>query len=575
MITFQKIRFKNLLSYGNQPTEIQLNRSPSTLISGKNGVGKSCLTEALCFSLFGKPFRKINKPALVNSKNRKELLCEIEFIKNEDHFLVRRGIAPAIFEVYKNKVLIDQNASVRDYQENFETSVLQFDYNTFTQIVILGRATYVSFMRLIPDQRRKFIENILGLNIFSLMNEVHKSKIVALKEELNSLKNDILINKDKIEIRESYIKKLETDVKLNQEVMVDKLENKIKDIQIEIDLITSEITVLEESRPEIDYSLKEILRNRKKQLNDLIIKSHTKHNRMIKDLEFIKDNTICPSCSQMIDEEIRQSRQNELQKKIEEVGTIMQGVESKITETTQQLNNLEVMLEKDHEINLKLGIINASRNEKQKQIMALEKEKTIQFFNDVDKIDDEKQKLDLLKELHEDNLSRKSDILDKAEYYELISGMLKDSGIKRMIIKNYIPLINNLTNQFLKDLGFFVRFEINEEFEEKIYSRGIDELSYFNFSEGEKLRIDLAIMMMWREIAKLQNNMNTNLLVLDEITEASADIAGTEAFIELLNKQQNLNVFVISHNPDRWVDKFRSSISIVKEGGFSKIEIKA
>ncbi len=574
MIIFHRARFKNILSYGDRFTEIQLDRSSTTLISGKNGSGKSGILEVLCFTLFGKSFRKINKPQLINSKNRKDLLCEIEFTKNGVFYLVRRGIGPAIFEVYREGTLINQNAASRDYQENFEKNILQFDYNIFTQIVILGKATYIGFMKLNPDQRRKFVENILGLNIFSLMNDVHKQNIITLKEDLTEVKRDILITKDKIEIRESYIKTLESDVKMKQDVILEKIEEKINIIQADIDVMTNEIITLEANRPNIDHALKETLNHRKHQLNNLIIKSSSKYDRMMKDLSFIKDNTTCLSCNQLINEELRVTRENDIQLKIIEISKMIQNIEQKINHTSDQIDDLELVIKQDHEINQKLSIINTARNEKQKQIVAFEKEKTVQLFDDVDKIADEYATLDKLKSQYDDLLSTKSLLLDKFEHYDLVSNMLKDGGIKSTIIKKYIPIINNFTNKFLKELGFFIRFEMNEEFEERIFVRGFDELGYSNFSEGEKLRIDLSIMMMWREIAKLQNNMNTNLLVLDEITEASADQAGTEAFIELLNKQTDLNVFVISHNTDRWTDKFRSSIIMTKEGGFSNIAVK-
>ena len=574
MIIFHKARFKNILSYGNTFTEIQLDRTATTLISGKNGSGKSCILEVLCFTLFGKSFRKINKPQLLNTKNKRDLLCEIEFTKNGTFYLIRRGINPAIFEVYREGTLINQNAASRDYQENFEKNILQFDYNIFTQIVILGKATYIGFMKLNPDQRRKFVENILGLNIFSLMNDVHKQNIVLLKEELSEVKRNILIVKDKIEIRESYIKNLEADVKTKQEVILEKIEEKINIVQAEIETMTSEIASLEAIRPEVDHKLKETLHHRKQQLNNLIVKSSSKYDRMMKDLSFIKDNTVCPSCNQLIGEDLRATRENDLQLKIIDITKMMQDIDQKINHTSDQIDDLEATILQDHKISQRLSIINAARNEKQKQIVAFEKEKTVQLFDDVDKIAAEYNNLDLLKAQYDESLTRKSSLLDKFEYYELVSNMLKDEGIKSSIIKKYIPIINSFTNKFLKELGFFIRFEMNEEFEEKIYVRGFDELGYSNFSEGEKLRIDLSIMMMWREIAKLQNNMNTNLLVLDEITEASADQAGTEAFIELLNKQIDMNVFVISHNTDRWADKFRSSIVMTKEGGFSSIAVK-
>ena len=534
----------------------------------------SAILEVLCFTLFGKSFRKINKPQLVNTKNKKDLLCEIEFTKNGISYLIRRGINPAIFEVFKDGVLLNQNAASRDYQENFEKNILQFDYHIFTQIVVLGRAIYTSFMKLTPDQRRKFIENILGLNVFSFMNEIHKQNVVVLKDELTKIKHHILLTKDKIEIRESYIKTLESDVKIKQTIVIEKIEEKIAIVQSEIDILTTEIAELDAQKPDVDLQLQVVLQNRQQQLNNLIMKSTSKYDRLTRDLVFIQNNLICPSCNQLIDETVKLTREQELKLKLDEISDMMQTIEQKINHTTDQLDDLNETLQKQQIIAQRLSIINAATNEKQKQIMAFEKEKTVHLFDDVDKISEEYIKLDELNNAYSIALSTKSDLLDKFEHYELVSALLKDGGIKSTIIRKYIPIINNFTNKFLKDLGFFIRFEMNEEFEETLFVRGFDALSYSNLSEGEKLRIDLAIMMMWREIAKLQNNMNTNLLVLDEITEASADQAGTEAFIDLLNRQQDMNIFVISHNTDRWTDKFRSSIIMTKEGGFSTMRIK-
>jgi DNA repair exonuclease SbcCD ATPase subunit len=552
-------------------TEIQLDRSPTTLIQGKNGGGKSTLLDAICYALFGKPFRKINRPQLINHKNKRELLTEIEFSVKDVRYTVRRGMNPQVFEIYRDGELINQNAATRDYQEYLETNILNFDYSAFTQIVILGKATYVSFMRLTTDQRRKFIESILGLNIFSAMVEVHRVKIADLKEKLNEIKGAISVAKEKIDLRENYIHKLEADVIAKRTDLIAKIDANIESIEKEINDIEQKINELELSRRPVESSEIDNLETRIKQLSGLIAKSEVRYNQMLKDVKFFTDNDICPTCSQPIENDIKQIKISELEGKMKEISGIIDDLREKSLEATSALREINSAVEANHQIGKQLSALIASKEEKNRQISSLISEKNKENDGDREKIDLEKKALDALRDTYEKLVDKKSDLLEKLEYFDLISSMLKDTGIKRMVIRKYIPLINKITNDHLKNLGFFVKFTLDEDFNEKILARGIDELSYFNFSEGEKLRIDLAILMTWREIAKMQNKMSTNLLIFDEIFDSSMDQAGVDAFVELLGSIKNTNVFVISHTPDKLADKFRSSISFEKENGFSKI----
>jgi DNA repair exonuclease SbcCD ATPase subunit len=552
-------------------TEIQLDRSPTTLIQGRNGSGKSALLDGICFALFGKPFRKINRPQLVNYKNRKELLVEIEFSTRGSRYMIRRGMNPQVFEIYRDGELINQNAASRDYQEYLERNILSFDYSAFTQIVILGKATYVSFMRLNADQRRKFIESILGLNIFSAMTEVHRSKLSELKEKINEVKNAITITKEKIELRENYIHKLEADAAAKREELTTKIEAQIETIQREIADIDRQIQEISNQKQKIDTEKQENLKARIQQLNGLIAKSEIRQKQLLSDIHFFMGNDACPTCGQSIEEDFKKIKISELENKSKEISKVIEELSKKSSEAVSALNEFNHAIETNHKLAKQISALVASKDEKYKQIALLRSEKEKECDNDMEKVEAERKKLDDLREAYNKLLDKKSELLERLEYFELISSMLKDTGIKRMVIRKYIPYINNITNTYLKNLGFFVKFTLDENFDEKILARGIDELSYNNFSEGEKLRIDLAILLTWREVAKMRNNMSTNLLIFDEIFDSSMDQAGVDAFVELLGKMKNTNVFVISHTPDKLADKFYSSISFSKENGFSKM----
>lgn len=570
MIVFHKVRFKNLLSFGNMMTEVLLDKSPTTLIQGKNGGGKSSVLDAICFALFGKPFRKINKPHLINHKNKKDLITEIEFTANESHYLIRRGMNPQLFEIFKDGVMIDQSAATRDYQAYLEKYILRFDYQTFTQLVILGKATYVSFMRLQAADRRKFIENILGLSIFSVMNEVHKLKVAELKETMLEMNSDIKILKEKIAVRKKYIADLEADAKSQRDEAIRKIDAEIAQVKTEIAQQEAKQSAIQGTVRQVDEAQRDVLQDKLEKLFDFRSKFTMKLNQIESDIKFFDSNNICPTCSQEITDDLREAKRKESDSKQGELKTMVEKIRSDIDAVQSSLDKVIEDINHNMVCGQEINSIQTLVNNLHRRINQLEDAKDEESPNR-DKIEAEIVLLDELVESYDQMLNKKAELVEKAEYFELITGMLKDTGIKSMVIKKYIPIINSTINNYLKHLGFFVKFVLDDNFEEKIYSRGIDELSYYNFSEGEKLRIDLAVLMAWRDVAKVQNNTSTNLLIFDEILDASIDQGGADAFIDLLQGMKNTNVFVVSHSADRWADKFRSGMMFGKEGGFSKL----
>lgn len=570
MIVFHTVRFRNILSFGNMMTEVILDKSPTTLIQGKNGGGKSSVLDAICFALFGRPFRKINKPHLINHKNKKDLITEIEFTTNESRYLIRRGMNPQIFEIFKDGVMIDQSAATKDYQVYLEKYILRFDYQTFTQLVILGKATYVSFMRLQASDRRKFIENILGLSIFSVMNEVHKLKMTELKDMMLEMNSNIKILKEKISVRKKYIADLEADAKSQRDEAIRKIDAEIAQVKTEIAQQESDQLSIQRNVRLVDETQRNTLQDKLEKLFDFRSKFTMKLNQIESDIKFFENNNICPTCSQEIMDDLREAKRKASDSKQSELRTMVEKIHGDIDAVQASLDKVINDINHNMVCSQKINAIQTLINNLHRRINQLEDAKDEDSPNR-DKIEAEIALLDELVESYDQMLNKKAELVDKAEYFELITGMLKDTGIKSMVIKKYIPIINSTINNYLKHLGFFVKFVLDENFEEKIYSRGIDELSYYNFSEGEKLRIDLAVLMAWRDVAKVQNNTSTNLLIFDEILDASIDQGGADAFIDLLQGMKNTNVFVVSHSADRWADKFRSGMMFGKEGGFSKL----
>lgn len=571
MILFKKVKFKNLLSFGQTPTEIILNKNTTTLVQGKNGGGKSAaLLDSITFALFGKPFRKINKPTLINTKNKKELLVELEFSIDDDEYIIKRGLSPNLFEIWKNGVLINEDSTTRDYQNYLEEYILKFDFQIFTQLVILGKASYVSFMRMDAANRRKFIERILGLTIFSLMNEVYKKEIVDLKDQIKEINSDLKLIKEKIQIRNDYIKVLKENKKQEKEKLLEQQEKEKNYFKTNIENLESEIAKYKQMQEIIDNEIYNFLLNKKEKLLEIKSKTNMKTSQISKELDFFNKNKFCPTCGQSITHEFAINKKNELNEKQNKLNELTEKLLQDIEKTNQEFEQLQTKMSNNKQIEIKIIELKKQINQFEKKLKDLEKTHNLTNNDDNDKIQTEIANLESLKQEFEQKLEIKNDLLEKQEYYELIGLMLKDTGIKSVIIKKYLPIINNLINNYLKELNFFVKFKINENFEETILIRGTEQ-NYYNFSEGEKLRIDLAILMAWREIARIQGVLNTNLFIFDEILDASIDTQGVENLLNVIDSMKDKNIFVISHSPNKWEDKFRSNLMFGKVNGFSKI----
>ncbi len=566
MINFKKIRFKNFLSFGDQFTEIQLDRSNTTLMTGENGAGKSTFLDALTFVLYNKPFRKINKPQLVNSVNNKGCVVEIEFNIGDTELFVRRGMKPSVFEIHENGKLLDQDGSIADYQNHLERNIMKMNYTAFTQIVILGKATYVPFMRLSTPDRRQVIEDLLGLKIFSTMNKVLRDKVSSLKEKNVVLDSNIAVAQDKIDLREKYIQQLFANkeqhiVKINADI--DDLETTIAERAVNIEKLTDE-------REKLDGGSRGLksLRIKRDKFKKYGVEFISKVNGLRSDIAFLTDNESCPTCTQAITQNFRTKQIGMKESKITKIVDGQKVLDKELQEVETKLDEIESTLDDIRQIDIKLSSAQSSIAEMNKQITRMNQQK--KKLDDTD-VSEEESKVEGLKKELAVLQSSKADLTESGAYYTAIAGMLKDSGIKTLIIKKYLPIFNQLINQYLNQLGFFVKFELDEMFNETILSRYRDNFSYASFSEGQKLRIDLAILLTWREIAKLKNSLNTNLLIMDEVFDSSLDQEGVDAFVNMIPTMENTNIFVVSHTPDKLTDKFRSQISMKMEGNFSEM----
>lgn len=568
MITFETIRWKNFLSTGNFMTEVYLNRSPNTLIVGQNGAGKSTILDALCFVLFGKPFRKINKPQLVNSINNKDCVVEIEFKIGDRQYKVVRGIKPNVFEIYCNNVLVNQDAKVKDYQEHLEKIILKLNYKSFTQVVILGSASFVPFMQLSPSDRRVIIEDLLDIEIFSSMNLLVKQKLVELKDGINSSKTKMEILAEKINIQKQNI---EIHKKNNAEE-INKKKLEIEENQQRANKFNADIALINQHIEKLTNSIKdvELVNGKSTKLVQLESKLESKYKKLEKDINFYKENDNCPTCKQSLEVKFKQTKVQEHEASIEEVKTGLDGINTEIQKVNDRLNEIYQIQESIKEHNLEVAKLNATVSSINKliektntEIVELESKKSTLGDNEY---------LQQLKSELNVTVNEQKEILTNKHYYEYASTLLKDSGIKTKIIKQYLPIMNKLINKYLTSMNFFVNFNIDENFEETIKSRFRDVFSYFNFSEGEKFRIDVALLLTWRQIARMKNSVNTNLLILDEVFDSSLDTGGTDEFMRLIyDLGHDTNVFVISHKGDQLFDKFRSVLRFQKRNNFSEI----
>jgi DNA repair exonuclease SbcCD ATPase subunit len=569
MIHFKKVRWRNFLSTGNAFTEIQLDVRPTTLIVGENGSGKSTLLDAICFALFSKPYRNINKPQLVNTINGKNCVVEIEFFIGSKNYKIIRGIKPAIFEIWVDNVLLNQDAASRDYQKYLEENILKLNFKSFTQIVILGSASFTPFMQLPAAARREVIEDILDIKIFTSMNLVLKDKMSELKMKMNEVETKITLAKNKAEIQQDYIKTLEED----RDARISDIENKIQEATHEIHHKRNLLSHLDDRRTSyfnsigdassVNEAVSEILRQvREFELTATSIE---------KEISFYHNNDTCPKCKQGIHHDFKKDIIDERSEDLQKVHTNIQQIE-------EQKITLQARLQEIADINKEIGTLTEEINQAKSEmasterfIQRLELEKA-DVSQKVGNIEVEKAKL---KDLAKDTLvvvKERSELHELGDYYDIAGILLKDSGIKTKIIRQYLPAINKLVNKFLTSMDFFVQFTLDEKFDEVIKSRYRDDFSYESFSEGEKQRIDLALLFTWRTIAKLKNSASTNLLILDEVFDSSLDNSATDYVMTLLNTLgDGTNVWVISHKGDQLFDKFAHVVKFTKRQNFSVI----
>jgi len=568
-IKFNKIRWKNLLSTGNEFTEIQLDKSQTTLIIGENGAGKSTFLEALTYSLFGKPFRKINKPQLVNSMTRKNLVVEVEFSIGPNLYKIIRGLKPNIFEIYLNGELIDQSAESKDYQDVLEKHVLKVNYKSFCQVVVLGSASYVPFMSLPTGQRREIIEDLLDLEVFTIMNTLLKDKIYFNNEDIRSAETEKRIINEKIKL----VKKHSAEREESDRAVIEDRRQAIESTQDQINDANTKRTSLIAEISDIVLSIgdDQTAINSIKKMNRIKNELELKVETLKKDTEFFHDNTTCPTCTQEIDASFRESHVHEIRNKIDNINESLPKLLDKINEAQyiidQAIKNRNIVNELKVKISTLDGQIRTYKDyiqRTQREIDSMENRTRTSNSEDIESL--EQQVIDI--ELKLTSLTEHSSILS------LTGLMLKDGGIKSKLVKQYIPVINKFINKYLSALDFFVNFELDENFQETIKSRFRDDFSYESFSEGEKMRLNLAILFAWRAIAKLRNSINTNILVLDEVFDSSLDTNGTDEFMKMLDGlTSDTNTFIISHKQDTLIDKFESVLRFTKVKNFSKLSV--
>ena len=569
MIVFKVVTWKNFLSTGNTPIEIVLNNSPSTLIIGDNGSGKSTVLDALTFGLFGKPFRRIKKDQLVNSVNGRDCIVEVYFDIGKRRYLIIRGIKPTRFEIYMDGKLLNQDASAKDYQKQLENNILKLNHRSFTQVVILGSSSFIPFMQLTAASRREVVEEILDIKVFSLMNYILKQRIKGNKESSQDIKYENELLEHKVTLQENKIseskdksktslKELEKKMKKNWDDM-EKLENEVKALNV---------WVTEWEKDIIPKHKK--VKNDRTQLNNIKYRMEHKTNKAEQEIVFFKNNDECPTCEQHIDEKFKSKAIEERTNKMVVSACAMVSLDAQLTEMDSRIGLYE-KIEKDkqeHEVNI------AKKNTSVESILNFNEDVSKQI-NDIQTsgtlLAEDKTRLQEYREDSKRIKGEKEKIQDQANYLNIAKQLLQDSGIKTKIIKKYLPIMNKLVNSFLNQLEFQVKFELDEQFNEKIKSRYRDEFAYANFSEGEKMRIDLALLFTWRQIAKMKNSTNTNLLILDEIFDSSLDVNGTDEFLKILNTLSNENIFLISHKSDLNVDKFDSLIRFEKIQNFTKV----
>ena len=571
MIHFTKLRWKNFLSTGNTFTEIHLDRSPSTLIVGHNGAGKSTMLDALSFALFGKPHRDIKKLQLVNSINNRDALVEVEFTISNVEFKVVRGIKPNKFEIWQNGKMVDQSSTSRDYQKFLEQNILKLNHKSFHQVVVLGSSSFIPFMQLPTYHRREVIEDLLDIQIFGKMNQILKEQSQRLKEDVKDNKYQVELVKDKIGLQKDYIREI-----------ADINDGQISDKRKSIEESQSTITGIQESNAALSLSIEESSNGLKENISNAQSKKQSllkykaqfeqQIKSVVKDAKFYENNEKCPTCEQDIAEELRQNKLETAHEKARELNKAVIDASSQSAAVETNILELDSISEKVREDTSELTLNNKEISRLQKQITALEKDITKLTSKEGD-LGEANSKLTQLSEERDSLTERKLELSEQKTYQEAVGEMLKDSGIKTKVIKQYLPVMNKLINHYLQVMDFYVSFNLDESFTETIKSRFRDSFNYASFSEGEKQRIDLALLFTWRQIARMKNSASSNLLILDETFDSSLDNDGIENLLKILETlEEGTNTFIISHKGDVLDGKFRSKIEFTKERNFSKIK---
>lgn len=566
-INFKTLRYKNILSTGNIFTEIKFDQYKTTLISGANGAGKSTMLDAMVFGLYGKPFRKINKPQLMNSINQKELMVELEFDVGPNKYLIRRGMKPNVFEIWRDNEMLNQDAASRDYQEYLEMSILNMNYKSFTQIVILGSATYVPFMELTAASRREIIEDLLDIQIFTTMNIILKEKISDNKTSVSENSYNIDLIKSKIESAQENSESIRK-IKLLE---VDKIKEKVREHLAKIEAETTEIETVEKQIDELMNIIKDkqSIKSKNEKLKSLKMELEIKKNAFEKELSFYHDHDNCPTCKQGIDHDFKSVAIVEKEQKRDEITAAFIQLGEKLGETEARLREISDVEDEIQKLHLIAGNHRAEVK-MSKNALSGYKNELLSAEKEVEEVDSSK--IEEYQKQLTDVQKHQEELFENRETLAVAASMLKDGGIKTRIIRQYLPVMNKLINKYLAAFDLFVDFQLDESFNEVIKSRFRDTFSYASFSEGEKLRISLAIMLTWRAVAKLRNSVSTNLLIMDETLDGSLDGVGIESLIDTVhNLNSNDNIFVISHRGQELQDKFQSHIKFTKTKNFSHI----
>tara|TARA_B100000378_G_scaffold259610_1_gene239746 strand:+ start:316 stop:2031 length:1716 start_codon:yes stop_codon:yes gene_type:complete len=568
MVIFHKISWKNFLSTGNTKIEINLRESPTTLIIGKNGSGKSTILDALCFALFNKPYRIIKKDQMINTINNADSMVEVYFSIGPKSYKVRRGIKPSVFEIYQDGELINQNASGVDYQKYLEQNILKLNYRSFCQVVILGSSSYEPFMKMRASYRRDVIEEILDIKVFASMNLLLRSKQQELTKDITTLRHSVDLIENKVNLQEQHyndLSKRDTDQIDIKQKDIDKAQNDKRDYMFRIESLNKEIT-----QNQLQIADKTKVSAKMTQLQKLEAKIDQNLKTHKKALKFFEENKNCPTCTQDIKEEFRQDKIDEERRAVVKLQDGYKQLLSEITKQEEKISNFDKVSERIRNIETNVAKLNTSIDELKRYSDRLEDEIEKLRIEDTSGLNIKEEIVRLKQELVKTKEDRDK-VIDEKKYIDILRQIVDDSGARAQIIKKYLPVMNKLINQYLQSMDFFVSFHLDEEFKETVRSRHMDTFNYNNFSEGEKMRIDLSLLFTWRSIAKMKNSVNTNLLILDEIFDSSLDGQGTDDFFKIVKGLTKENIYIISHKGDIMFDKFTNIIKFEKYQNFTRI----